>query len=105
MAEGGGLLNRYTPSRRIEGSNPSVSAIQHSEISMPERFLPPGGLCPPAGANRPFTRRIARLVEGSLRLKAIWSFTWPHRSEKERPGVSASVRLHGPAAFDRPSAD
>ena len=26
MAEGGGLLNRYTPSRRIEGSNPSVSA-------------------------------------------------------------------------------
>ena len=27
MAEGGGLLNRYTLSRRIEGSNPSVSAI------------------------------------------------------------------------------
>ena len=26
MAEGGGLLNRYTLSRRIEGSNPSVSA-------------------------------------------------------------------------------
>ena len=26
MAEGGGLLNRYTPQRRIEGSNPSVSA-------------------------------------------------------------------------------
>ena len=27
MAEGGGLLNRYTLHRRIEGSNPSVSAI------------------------------------------------------------------------------
>jgi hypothetical protein len=27
VAEGGGLLNRYTLSRRIEGSNPSVSAI------------------------------------------------------------------------------
>ena len=27
MAEGGGLLNRYTSSRRIEGSNPSVSAM------------------------------------------------------------------------------
>ena len=27
MAEGGGLLNRYTLLRRIEGSNPSVSAI------------------------------------------------------------------------------
>ena len=26
MAEGGGLLNRYTLLRRIEGSNPSVSA-------------------------------------------------------------------------------
>ena len=26
VAEGGGLLNRYTPQRRIEGSNPSVSA-------------------------------------------------------------------------------
>lgn len=27
MAEGNGLLNRHTLSRRIEGSNPSVSAI------------------------------------------------------------------------------
>ena len=27
MAEGGGLLNRYTLQRRIEGSNPSGSAI------------------------------------------------------------------------------
>ena len=26
VAEGGGLLNRYTLSRRIEGSNPSLSA-------------------------------------------------------------------------------
>jgi hypothetical protein len=26
VAEGGGLLNRYTFKRRIEGSNPSVSA-------------------------------------------------------------------------------
>ncbi len=31
MAEGGGLLNRYTPQRRIEGSNPSVSARGSSE--------------------------------------------------------------------------
>ena len=28
VAEGGGLLNRYTLQRRIEGSNPSVSASQ-----------------------------------------------------------------------------
>src|SRR5262249_32604730 len=27
VAEGGGLLNRYTAQSRIEGSNPSVSAI------------------------------------------------------------------------------
>jgi hypothetical protein len=26
VAEGGGLLNRYTPQRRIQGSNPCVSA-------------------------------------------------------------------------------
>ena len=31
MAEGGGLLNRYTLSRRIEGSNPSVSASSSRE--------------------------------------------------------------------------
>ena len=30
MAEGGGLLNRYTLSRRIEGSNPSGSASLRS---------------------------------------------------------------------------
>ena len=35
MAEGGGLLNRYTLSRRIEGSNPSVSAM--SEENFPTR--------------------------------------------------------------------
>ena len=29
MAEGGGLLNRYTLLRRIEGSNPSVSARRY----------------------------------------------------------------------------
>src|ERR1051326_947033 len=29
VAEGGGLLNRYTLSRRIEGSNPSLSATAH----------------------------------------------------------------------------
>jgi hypothetical protein len=29
VAEGGGLLNRYTLSRRIEGSNPSLSASRH----------------------------------------------------------------------------
>jgi hypothetical protein len=30
VAEGGGLLNRYTLQRRIEGSNPSVSASSES---------------------------------------------------------------------------
>ena len=37
MAEGGGLLNRYTLQRRIEGSNPSVSA--RFEIAVPNHFL------------------------------------------------------------------
>ena len=34
MAEGGGLLNRYTLLRRIEGSNPSVSAISVPEWAL-----------------------------------------------------------------------
>ena len=34
MAEGGGLLNRYTLQRRIEGSNPSVSASSESLASL-----------------------------------------------------------------------
>ena len=33
MAEGGGLLNRYTGSTRIEGSNPSVSATHRMKIT------------------------------------------------------------------------
>jgi hypothetical protein len=32
VAEGGGLLNRYTLQRRIEGSNPSVSASLSAPI-------------------------------------------------------------------------
>ena len=41
MAEGGGLLNRYTSSRRIEGSNPSVSAnVPSSDIQgHPEKTI------------------------------------------------------------------
>ena len=35
MAEGGGLLNRYTVKSRIEGSNPSVSAID----SIPDTWV------------------------------------------------------------------
>jgi hypothetical protein len=34
VAEGGGLLNRYTLQRRIEGSNPSVSASSESLASL-----------------------------------------------------------------------
>jgi hypothetical protein len=35
VAEGGGLLNRYTLQRRIEGSNPSVSANLQAMSSNP----------------------------------------------------------------------
>lgn len=38
MAEGGGLLNRYTLQRRIEGSNPSVSARASNQFQ--NRFRP-----------------------------------------------------------------
>jgi hypothetical protein len=35
VAEGGGLLNRYTLQRRIEGSNPSVSASSPNHQASP----------------------------------------------------------------------
>ena len=44
MAEGGGLLNRYTPQRRIEGSNPSVSArgsFESASNQFQNQFQPP----------------------------------------------------------------
>ena len=37
VAEGGGLLNRYTLQRRIEGSNPSVSAKPSMKSIAPRR--------------------------------------------------------------------
>jgi hypothetical protein len=42
VAEGGGLLNRYTLSRRIEGSNPSVSASLF--VSLGSAHTPPSAL-------------------------------------------------------------
>ena len=38
VAEGGGLLNRYTLQRRIEGSNPSVSAKGRVRIGSESAF-------------------------------------------------------------------
>jgi hypothetical protein len=40
VAEGGGLLNRYTLSRRIEGSNPSVSASSRGSARPPRTSFP-----------------------------------------------------------------
>ena len=40
MAEGGGLLNRYTLSRRIVGSNPILSATCPRESVLPIRLRP-----------------------------------------------------------------
>ena len=39
MAEGGGLLNRYTLQRRIQGSNPCVSARFSGSESLTARKL------------------------------------------------------------------
>ena len=39
MAEGGGLLNRYTLQRRIEGSNPSVSASDFPTVDIAEHSI------------------------------------------------------------------
>ncbi|GBR52218.1 hypothetical protein AA11825_2180 [Acetobacter pomorum DSM 11825] len=38
MAEGGGLLNRYTMSSRIEGSNPFPSARDFQKIAEKSHF-------------------------------------------------------------------
>jgi hypothetical protein len=62
VAEGGGLLNRYTAQSRIEGSNPSVSATS----SRPLRSPPPahplkkpvlGRIALQVGASRPHYSR------------------------------------------------
>jgi hypothetical protein len=43
VAEGGGLLNRYTVISRIEGSNPSVSARSSAGQLMSSAWLRPFG--------------------------------------------------------------
>ena len=60
-AEGGGLLNRYTVKSRIEGSNPSVSAILRCKTLLLRCFMsdylfyvrqyPRGHRRPPGGPN------------------------------------------------------
>ena len=55
MAEGGGLLNRYTLSRRIEGSNPSVSAI-YEKPGERAKFVNEGSLYPMGADTEPYCR-------------------------------------------------
>ena len=57
MAEGGALLRRYTAYTRIEGSNPSLSAIIRSSIA-------PGGVpaAPDPRLDMPSTRIILRTI-------------------------------------------
>ena len=66
VAEGGGLLNRYTLSRRIEGSNPSVSA-NHRKSEVPWRInrLPPE-IGEPLGGVRARQRPIVDTSVGSI---------------------------------------
>ncbi len=71
MAEGGGLLNRYTLSRRIEGSNPSVSAIKSPARA--EFFTEAEGRAEPSmllhSARLP---SAARGMNTALRRRAFW---------------------------------
>jgi hypothetical protein len=50
VAEGGGLLNRYTLLRRIEGSNPSVSA--KNQVLLTDHFDLKGPVSALAGPRR-----------------------------------------------------
>src|SRR5262245_31842716 len=66
VAEGGGLLNRYTLQRRIEGSNPSVSARFTLRIACldPVGEINPLGLLEPVqGAPNPPIERLSADTE------------------------------------------
>ena len=58
MAEGGGLLNRYTLQRRIEGSNPSVSASARSSRLPAVQALDHGARASVLGIKSQILRRI-----------------------------------------------
>jgi hypothetical protein len=76
VAEGGGLLNRYTLSRRIEGSNPSVSASS------------------PQDQPRKFTKEAGRAHDGVARL-----FGQPHGGRHARRG-GALLRVLRPVGLN-----
>ena len=90
VAEGGGLLNRYTLQRRIQGSNPCVSARFSGSESLalwrcpeinPQRFrqggigcaYPPIGplMAPPGGGvERQFVSKLSHRIGGNpLKIK------------------------------------
>ena len=82
MAEGGGLLNRYTLQRRIEGSNPSVSAsvrcpssCNHRRSKVAASFPPElvvHSLCPLKRPNRDHGRRVA-VFDAELLDRRAWT--------------------------------
>jgi hypothetical protein len=98
VAEGGGLLNRYTLQRRIEGSNPSVSAI--SFLSVTRMPAPAGGGASrsPSVSGRESFLRIAGAGEASGdALRPVLSKPLPQslHGRATAAGGTAAAKVHG----------
>ena len=71
MAEGNGLLNRHTLSRRIEGSNPSVSATSSMRTPRWSRSTPKNLLVSKAFGRRQCTSETASPPKIGLRTPSV----------------------------------
>src|SRR5438874_2509375 len=111
VAEGGGLLNRYTLSRRIEGSNPSLSARPPLLRYCAKWYPTPSGVAPDARDQRrgignlsEFVFRevshenwpdFAGLFESRGGPKSCWCMVWRSTATeaKQRDGVSRRAAM------------
>lgn len=95
MAEGGGLLNRYTLQRRIEGSNPSGSAILLRAFAL-SRFagLPPVACAKQDALRSCQFRRSSRFgCEGWISEEGLYVYLLESNSDPARRYVGLSSDL------------
>src|SRR5215467_1303311 len=87
VAEGGGLLNRYTLQRRIEGSNPSVSAkIEKPGVESPLTRVPQKLICGAAAVCTGYRGLTTPVAENTPRGRNDSSVhSWLHHSWYAKP--------------------
>ncbi len=104
VAEGGGLLNRYTSSRRIEGSNPSVSARQYAEsidCKAAVKGHEPVQQAVIYGAGGHARELLFQLLEANVPVVALVDDFQPNRSVHRIPvrDFADALSRHGHAAW------